>query len=107
MSQESNTPDGLLVLESTAPTQAENIDVFKLSPLPMWIYELETLKFLDVNDAAVKHYGFSKTEFLERNLRDIRPSDEIPLIEKITSRYRGVLQMSFSEYFNHKKKMAR
>jgi PAS domain S-box-containing protein len=39
---------------------------------PMWIYELETLRFLEVNDAAIRRYGYSHEEFLAMTLRDIR-----------------------------------
>jgi len=58
-------------------------DAFKDSPLPMWIYDLETLAFLDVNQAAIELYGYSKKEFLEMTLRDIRPLEEVPVLEQI------------------------
>lgn len=50
-------------------------DLFEFSPEPMWIYDLETLEFFDVNQAAIKHYGFSKEEFMNMIVRDIRPPD--------------------------------
>jgi len=43
-------------------------------------YDLETLRFLEVNEAAVAHYGFASEEFLQMKLTDIRPLEEIPLI---------------------------
>jgi len=46
--------------------------LFKESPCPMWILDQETLQFLEVNDAAVKQYGYSKEEFLNMKLQDIR-----------------------------------
>ena len=52
-------------------------DLFHLSPQPMWVYDLKSLKFLDVNDAAIKHYGYSFEEFLQMTLREIRPKSEI------------------------------
>jgi PAS domain-containing protein len=48
--------------------------LFHHNPLPMWIYDLQTYKFLDVNDAAVSKYGYSRTEFLSKTLYDIRPT---------------------------------
>lgn len=57
-------------------------DLFHLSPQPMWVYELSSLKFLDVNNAAILHYGFSHEEFLKMTLRDIRPAEDIPELEK-------------------------
>src|SRR5690606_34852793 len=43
-------------------------DLFHLSPEPMWLYDVETLKFLDINNAAIKHYGFSREEFLNMTI---------------------------------------
>ena len=34
--------------------------LFEASPLPMWVYDAETLDFLAVNDAAVRNYGWSR-----------------------------------------------
>jgi len=54
--------------------------IFENSPQPMWIYDTETLAFLEVNHAAEAHYGYSKDEFLKMTLRDIRPPEDIPLL---------------------------
>jgi two-component system, cell cycle sensor histidine kinase and response regulator CckA len=54
--------------------------LFEASPLPMWVYEAETLRFLAVNDAAIRHYGYSRDEFLRMTIRDIRPSEDIPAL---------------------------
>ena len=47
--------------------------LFKSNPLPSWIYDVETLRFLAVNDAAIKTYGYTKEEFLNKTLLDIHP----------------------------------
>ncbi|MEP6900597.1 MAG: PAS domain S-box protein [Actinomycetota bacterium] len=52
--------------------------MFEDNPLPMWVYDLETLEFLAVNDAAIRHYGYSNEEFLSMSLKDIRPPEDIP-----------------------------
>ena len=52
--------------------------LFDQNPQPMWIYDLESLAFLEVNHAAVIHYGYSKKEFLSMTLKDIRPKEDIP-----------------------------
>lgn len=54
--------------------------LFELNPQPMWIYDLETLQFLDVNHAAVDHYGYSRDEFLSMTLKDIRPVEKIAVL---------------------------
>ena len=56
--------------------------LFEMNPLPMWVYDYESLRFTDVNDAAVKHYGYSRTEFLRMTIRDIRPSEEYGAMEQ-------------------------
>jgi PAS domain S-box-containing protein len=55
--------------------------IFDKSPLPMWIFDTETLMFLEVNEAAVKHYGYSKDEFKAMTIRDIRPEKAVPFVE--------------------------
>ncbi len=52
-------------------------DLFNLSPQPMWIFDQETYRFIKVNKSAVDHYGFSKEEFINMTIMDIRPDDEI------------------------------
>ena len=47
--------------------------LFALSPQPAWVYDRETLRFLEVNEAAVRSYGWSHEEFLAMTIRDIRP----------------------------------
>ena len=47
--------------------------LFAANPLPMWIYDLTTLQFLEVNDAAVQRYGYERDEFLAMTIKDIRP----------------------------------
>ncbi|HLA59533.1 MAG TPA: PAS domain S-box protein [Puia sp.] len=51
--------------------------IFLKSPFPNWIYDCETLHFLDVNDAAVLQYGYSREEFLKMTIRDIRPKEDL------------------------------
>ncbi len=58
--------------------------LFEAHPLPLWVYDLETLRFLAVNDAAIQHYGFSQDEFLSMTIADIRPCEDLPrLLENI------------------------
>jgi PAS domain S-box-containing protein len=54
--------------------------MFANNPQPMWIFDIETLAFLEVNQAAVDHYGYTREEFLSMTLRDIRPADDIPVL---------------------------
>ncbi len=59
-------------------------ELFHMNPVPMWVYEISTLQFLDVNQATVDFYGYSKEEFLKMNILQIRPKESVPeLIEAI------------------------
>ena len=71
-------------------------------PLPMWVYDLDTLAFLDVNHAAMRYYGYSREEFLSMTIKDIRPPEDIPLMMKNIARLgQGV---SLSGTLRHRKK---
>lgn len=51
-------------------------DLFEVSPQPMWLYDMETFRILNVNEAAVEHYGYEKEEFLKLTMPDIVELDE-------------------------------
>ncbi len=61
--------------------------MFEAHPDPMWVYDQETMAFLAVNSAAIAHYGYSQEEFLAMTIKDIRPKDDIPNLERVV---RGV-----------------
>jgi len=67
--------------------------LFENNPVPMWIYNLRTLKFLEVNKAAVEHYGYTRDEFLSMTIRDIRPDSDLDLLMNF-------LQRTEAEYKN-------
>jgi PAS domain S-box-containing protein len=50
--------------------------LFHSNPNPMWVFDLETLKFLEVNEAAIRHYGYTRAEFLAMTITDIRPQEK-------------------------------
>jgi two-component system cell cycle sensor histidine kinase/response regulator CckA len=61
--------------------------LFEASPLPMWVYDAETLRFLAVNEAAVRHYGYTRAEFLDMTITDIRPPEDVAsLLEDLRTR---------------------
>jgi PAS domain S-box-containing protein len=80
-----------LVLDVTVATRIEDALrkseaqyrlLFESNPQAMWVYDLTTLRFLAVNDAAVRHYGYSRAEFLDMTIKDIRPPEDVALLEK-------------------------
>ena len=56
--------------------------IFNLSPQPMWVYDLETLKFIQVNEAAVEHYGYSGEEFISIDVVQLHLPEERETVKK-------------------------
>ena len=57
--------------------------LFEQNPTPMWIYEIGTLRFLEVNDAAIRRYGYTRSEFLAMTIADIRPPEDLPRLNEM------------------------
>jgi PAS domain S-box-containing protein len=68
-----------------AGTEASFRLMFANNPLPMWVYDLATLHFVEVNAAAVEHYGYSRDEFLRMRLTDIRPAEEVSRLKDVVA----------------------
>ncbi len=57
--------------------------LFERNPNPMWVFSSATLAFLAVNDAAVEKYGYTRAEFMGMTLRDVRPVEDLPALERV------------------------
>lgn len=68
--------------------------LFDSHPQPMWVYDLETLRFLAVNEAAVSHYGYSREEFLRMSIKSIRPEEDWQRLEDNLKQSESGLQHS-------------
>ena len=76
--------------------------LFENNPHPLWVYDLETLAFLQVNDAAVEKYGYSRDEFLAMTIADIRPAGDLSrLLENVAQVSTGLDQAGI---WRHRKK---
>ncbi len=65
--------------------------VFDANPQPMWVYDVETLRFLDVNSAAVSVYGYTRAEFLSMSIAEIRlPEDVAAMTASVQTSHSGV-----------------
>ncbi|AMY12369.1 Blue-light-activated protein [Luteitalea pratensis] len=60
--------------------------LFRNNPQPMWVYDRETLAFLDVNAASESMYGYSRDEFLASTILDIRPPEEADHVREMAQR---------------------
>ncbi len=76
--------DRVLAEQALRASEASHREMFESNPHPMWVYELETLAFLAVNDAAIRQYGYTRDEFLGMTIKDIRPREDVPrLLDKV------------------------
>lgn len=51
-------------------------ELFSTHPMPMWVFDEATLRFLEVNDAMIVKYGWSREELLQMTILDIRPVED-------------------------------
>ena len=63
-----------------ADSEASFRMLFANNPRPMWVWDIESHFFLEVNQAAVDHYGYSREEFLAKRVTDIRPEEDVPAL---------------------------
>lgn len=68
--------------------------LFESNPHSMWVYDLNTLAFLAVNDTAIAKYGYSRDEFLNMTIKEIRPVKDIPKLLDIVSQVKEGLNIS-------------
>ena len=67
-------------------SEASFRQLFQDNPLPMYAFDRKTHTFLAVNEAMVRHYGYSEAEFLAMTIRDIRPEEEVgKLVEHLST----------------------
>jgi PAS domain S-box-containing protein len=77
--------------------------LFESNPHPMWVYDVLSLRFLAVNTAAVQRYGYTREEFLARDIRDIRPPDDVPrLMEQLTRSDRDRTPVRHAGVYRHR-----
>jgi len=78
--------------------------LFEDNPLPMWVFDQETLRFLEANHAAVAHYGYTHEEFLGMTIADIRPPADVERLKDSVSRAHG---LALSGQWRHRLKDGR
>jgi PAS domain S-box-containing protein len=71
--------------EALRKSEAQYRLLFESNPHAMWVYDLETRRFLAVNNAAIQHYGYSREEFLSMTIHQIRPREDIELLNEYLS----------------------
>jgi PAS domain S-box-containing protein len=69
--------DRLVTEQKVIDSERNYRSLFESHPQPMWLYDVHTLAFLRVNDAAIAQYGYSRDEFLAMTIKDIRPPADV------------------------------
>lgn len=87
--------DQILLREELKVSEQSFRKLFNMAPVPMFTVDSTTMDFLQVNEAALLFYGFSREEFLAKNLMDIRPANDIP-------RTASAIAMIMEEGWNYK-----
>ena len=65
--------------EDAARESAETYRLlFESNPMPMWIFDVETLAIVTVNESAVERYGYTREEFASMTIKDLRPVEDVP-----------------------------
>lgn len=71
-----------LVDISDSMSEQRYLELFQINPVPMFILDNQSLRFLDVNEAAIKHYGYSRQQFLNSTISIITHKNEVTLLKE-------------------------
>jgi two-component system cell cycle sensor histidine kinase/response regulator CckA len=94
--------DHIRVEQSLRESEERYRLLFESNPQPMWVYDIETLAFLAVNEAALFHYGYSRAEFLSMTIKDIRSAEDVPALLESVARMKPGLELAGA--WKHRKK---
>lgn len=73
--------------------------------IPMWVYDPETLRFLAVNKAAIANYGYSRADFLQMTLANIRSEEDMPAMQaNIDRNVKPFINAPQTERWRHRRK---
>jgi PAS domain S-box-containing protein len=87
-----------------AHSEKKYSELFHLSPLPMFVFAIDGLAILNVNKSAIKHYGYTRNEFLSMTIKDIRPVGEMQSLEEDLITSRPCNKLSLPGPYRHCKK---
>ncbi len=78
-------------------------ELFEVSPLPMWVYDTENFRFQDVNESAIRSYGYTMQEFLSMSVTDIHLPEDVNMLSQMLHDVRDKNSHNHS-VVRHKKK---
>lgn len=89
------------LVEERKMSEEKYMSVFNCSPLPMWIYDMSSLKFLLVNEAACRKYGYTKAEFYAMGINDIRPEEDMQGVLYAVKQVKGTTHKIWDTPYRH------
>ncbi len=92
------------IIEELTDSKKQYADLFQLSTQVMWVYDIETLKIVQVNQAAINSYGYTKEEFLNLSIIEIRPKEDVIKFLEMLKKVRTNAINANNGTFRHKKK---
>jgi PAS domain S-box-containing protein len=88
--------------QSPAGTDYEQL--FRLSPHPMFVYDSQTLGFLEANGAMLRRYGYTRDEFMKMGLADIRPAEDVPAMQAMVREVQKSASAAVPGIWRHRRK---
>ncbi|GAB3811292.1 hypothetical protein GCM10028895_01310 [Pontibacter rugosus] len=89
--------------QALVESQEQYKQLFNSNPIPMWVYDQHTLRFLEVNEAAIKEYGYSREEFMQMTLRDIRPAEDLAKFDERMQSINKASNAASKRFFHQRK----
>ena len=86
-SHEKSARDKLRIARAMQRSNERFRDLFDAHPVPMWIVDAATYRFVAVNPAALAHYGYNELEFLSMSVRDLHADDDFDRFAALLARY--------------------
>jgi diguanylate cyclase (GGDEF)-like protein/PAS domain S-box-containing protein len=97
---------GMVERRHAEESRQDSVEKYKLlfqsNPLPLWVYDRETLRFLAINDAAVRQYGYSEEEFLSMTIHDLRNKGNTSAL--LLSFVQSISELTADNIWKHRKK---
>jgi PAS domain S-box-containing protein len=78
--------------------------LFENNPIPMWAFDQQTYEFLMVNEAAIRHYGYSREEFLSMTILDILPLEDLKRAQIYLQNFSPFQTQNKDEEWHHRLK---
>lgn len=92
------------IISELRKSEKRSSDLFHLSPQPMLVYDPDNFRFIQVNKAAIEHYGYGNEEFMKMNILDLGIKEDILRSKEIFDRQKGKEDTMHKEKFIHQKK---